>query len=325
MALVGGERAPGHRRRRNVIQAINVFRDVTAERDADERRRFLLRAVDELSSSLDYEPTLAAVARLAVPALADWCAVDIVDGDQLKRLATAHVDPDKVASVAELARRYPPNPSSKNGVHEIIRTGKPQLMSEIPRALLTAAAVDQEHLKLIEELELRSYVGVPLSVGGKVLGAITFVMAESNRVYGEDDLAFAREVADRAALAIENARLFREVEGARAAAAAQLVNEERRRHEAEEQTRFAETFVGMLGHDLRNPLNAIMMTTRLLRRIATAPNEINAVERVRTSATRMSNMVGQLLDLTRSRMRGASWSTRHPSISAVSCPRSSTS
>ena len=285
-----------------VIQAINVFRDVTAERGADERRRFLLRAVDELSSSLDYEPTLAAVARLAVPALADWCAVDIVDGDQLKRLATAHVDPDKVASVAELARRYPSNPSSKNGVHEIIRTGKPQLMSEIPRALLTAAAVDQEHLKLIEELELRSYVGVPLSVGGKVLGAITFVMAESHRVYGEDDLAFAREVADRAALAIENARLFREVEGARAAAAAQLVTEERRRHEAEEQTRFAETFVGMLGHDLRNPLNAIMMTTRLLRRIATAPNEINAVERVRTSATRMSNMVGQLLDLTRSRM-----------------------
>ena len=112
MALVGGERAPRHRRRAAPSsQAINVFRDVTAERDADERRAFLLRAVDELSSSLDYEATLAAVARLAVPALADWCAVDIVDGDQLKRLATAHVDPGKVASVAELARRYPPNPT----------------------------------------------------------------------------------------------------------------------------------------------------------------------------------------------------------------------
>ncbi len=295
-----------------VIQAINVFRDVTAERDADERRRFLLRAVDELSSSLDYEATLAAVARLAVPALADWCAVDIVDGGRVKRLATAHVDPAKVASVAELARRYPPNPSAKNGVYEIIRTGKPQLMSEIPRELLTAAAVDQEHLRLIEDLDLRSYVGVPLSIGGKVLGALTFVMAESHRVYGEEDLAFAREVADRAALAIENARLFREVEDARAAAAAQLVSEERRRHEAEDQTRFAETFVGMLGHDLRNPLNAIMMTTRLLRRIATAPNEINAVERVRTSATRMSNMVGQLLDLTRSRMAGGIMIDRSP-------------
>ena len=128
-----------------------------------------------------------------------------------------------MAAVAELARRYPPNPTARTGVHEIIRTGKPQLMPEIPRELLTAAAVDEEHLKLIEELQLRSFVGVPLSVGGKVLGAITFVMAESDRVYGQEDLAFAREVADRAALAIENARLFREVESARAAAAAQLV------------------------------------------------------------------------------------------------------
>jgi signal transduction histidine kinase len=133
-------------------------------------------------------------------------------------------------------------------------------------------------------------VGVPLSIGGKVLGVMTFVMAESHRTYGEEDLVFARALADRGALAIENARLFRE--------------QERRRQQAEEQTRFAETFVGMLGHDLRNPLNAIVMTTRLLRRMATAPNEVNAVDRVLSSAQRMSNMVGQLLDLTRSRIAG---------------------
>jgi signal transduction histidine kinase len=94
------------------------------------------------------------------------------------------------------------------------------------------------------------------------------------------------------------------VERARAATASALVDEGQRRRYAEEQTRFAETFVGMLGHDLRNPLNAILMTTLLLRRIATAPNEINAVERVQSSAVRMSNMVGQLLDLTRSRLAG---------------------
>src|SRR5207245_1248115 len=114
--------------------------------------------------------------------------------------------------------------------------------------------------------------------------------------------SFARGLADRAALAIENARLFRETEDARAALAAQLASEARRRLEAEEQARFAETFVGMLGHDLRNPLNAIVMTTRLLRRLAKAPNELTAVERVHSSAMRMSNMVGQLLDLTRSRI-----------------------
>jgi len=288
----------------DAIQAINVFRDITADRDADDRRKFLLRAVDELNSSLDYEATLAAVARLTVPALADWCAVDIVEGNQLKRVATAHVDPDKVASVAELARRYPPDPSSQTGVRAIIRSGQAELMAEIPEALLKAAAKDEEHLRLIEALKLRSYVGVPLAIGGKVLGAITFVMAESGRIYGEADLAFARALADRAALAIENARLFREVEDARAAIAAQLTQEERRRLEAEEQARFAETFVGILGHDLRNPLNAIMMTTRLLRRLANAPKEMTAVERVHSSALRMSNMVAQLLDLTRSRIAG---------------------
>jgi len=288
----------------DIVQAITVFRDVTADREAQDRQRFLLRAADELSSSLDYEATLAAIARLAVPTLADWCAVDIVEGGQLKRVATAHVDPAKVSAVGELARRYPPDPKSPNGVHEIIRSGRPQLMAQIPHELLKAAAVDDEHLRLIEALELRSFIGVPLSIGGRVLGAITFVMAESRRTYDEQDLNFARGLADRAALAIENARLFREVERGRAAIAAQLAGEERRRIEAEEQTRFAETFVGMLGHDLRNPLNAIIMTTRLLRRNAKAPNEMNAVERVHSSAQRMSNMVGQLLDLTRSRIAG---------------------
>lgn len=287
-----------------VIQAINVFRDVTAEREADERQRFLLRAADELSSSLDYEATLAAIARLAVPVLADWCGVDVVEDGRLKRLATAHIDPNKLASAIELQKRYPPDPNAATGAYEIVRTGKSQLMPNIPRELLTAAAIDEEHLRLIDELELRSYMGVPLVTGGRVLGAITFVMAESYRSYGDADLAFARALADRAASAIENARLFREVETARAEIAARLAGEERRRAEAEEQTRFAETFVGMLGHDLRNPLNAILMTTRLLRRMVAGAKETNAVERVHASATRMSNMVTQLLDLTRSRLAG---------------------
>jgi len=288
----------------NVIQAINVFRDITADREAEERSKFLLKAVDELNSSLDYETTLAAIARLSVPVLADWCGVDIVLGDRLKRVATAHIDPEKLTAAMELEKRYPPDPSSPAGPHEIVRTGREQLIPEIPREMLTAAAVDSEHLRLIEALELRSYMGVPLAIGERVLGAITFVMAESRRVYTQADLAFARALADRAALAIENARLFREIEDARAAIAGQLAGEERRRHDAEEQARFAETFVGMLGHDLRNPLNAIVMTTRLLRRLAKAPSEVTAVERVQSSAMRMSNMVGQLLDLTRSRIAG---------------------
>ncbi len=290
----------------NVNQVISVFRDVTAERQEDERRKFLLSAVDELSSSLDYEATLAAIADLAVPTLADWCSVDMVesDGGTPKRVATAHVDANKLVVVEELQRLYPPDPASKLGTHEILRTGKAQLVVDVPREMLIASARDAEHVRLIDALELRSYIGVPLSVGGKVLGVITFAMAESRRNYGEQDLAFARALADRAALAIDNARLFREVEDARVAATAQLAAEQRHRQEAEEQTRFAETFVGMLGHDLRNPLNAILMTSMLLRRVAASPAATTAVARIQSSAERMSNMVGQLLDLTRSRIAG---------------------
>jgi CHASE3 domain sensor protein len=220
-----------------VVRAVNVFRDVTARRQADERRAFLLRAADELSSSLDYEVTLAAVARLAVPVLADWCAVDVVESGLPKRVATAHVDPAKIALVAEIERRYPSDPEARTGAPEVLRTGEPQLIAHIPREMLAAAAVDDEHLRLIDALELRSYLCVPLTVGARVLGAISFAMAESGRVYVQDDLSFARGLAERAGLAIENARLYREAE--------------RGRREAEQQARFAETFVGMLGHDLR--------------------------------------------------------------------------
>ena len=244
-----------------------MFRDVTAEREADERQQFLLQAVDELTSSLDYETTLAAVARLAVPTLADWCAVDIIEeGDQLKRVATAHIDPNKVAAVHELAKRYPPDPRSKTGTHEILRTGRgPAHRRDSARAAHRrggrrgAPAPDRRPAAALVR-------GRPAHRARQGHGGHQPGDGGVNRIYGEADLAFARALADRAALAIDNARLFREAERARAALAAQLATEEQRRADAEEQARFAETFVAMLGHDLRNPLNAILMTTRLLER-----------------------------------------------------------
>jgi signal transduction histidine kinase len=265
-----------------ILYAINFFREVTAEHHEAARRGFLLRAADELNSSLDYERTLAAIAALAVPALADWCAVDLVDGGSIKRVATAHVDPAKVSAVTELQRRYP-----GDGTADMIRTGQPRMIAEISREMLVAAAHDAEHLRLMDELQLSSYLGVPLVLRGEATGAISFAMAESGRRYTEADLEFARALADRAAIAIENARLF---EG-----------EKQRREQAEETSRFAETFIGILGHDLRNPLNAIAMAAGLLRR---QHGESKVVARIESSAQRMASMVDQLLDLTRSRLAG---------------------
>jgi len=198
-----------------------VFRDVSAKRREEERRSFLARAAQELSSSLDYETTLATVARLAVPTIADWCAVDMLDGERVKRLAVAHVDPAKIELVDEIQRRYPPDASAASGTPNILRTGAAEMIAEIPAQLLGDAARDDEHLRLIRQLALHSYIGVPIRRGERTLGAITFVTAESRRVYGERDLQLAQALADRAAVAVENALLYREAQLARRDAASE--------------------------------------------------------------------------------------------------------
>jgi PAS domain S-box-containing protein len=229
---------------------ILVFRDVSPKRADEARAAFLARATEELNSSLDYRETLATVARLAVPAMADWCAVDIQEDGTLTRLAVAHVDPEKVERLRELERRYPADPEAPNGVHHILRTGESEMIEEIPREVLEAQARDEEHKGAIFELGLGSYIGVPLKRLGEPFGVITLVMAESKRRYGEKDLAVAQTLADRASLAVENARLYRDAMGAREI--------------AEAASRTKDEFLAMLGHELRNPLAPIRSALELM-------------------------------------------------------------
>jgi serine phosphatase RsbU (regulator of sigma subunit) len=187
-----------------------AIRRIQAKTEADERARqlqFLANASAELGSSLDYRSTLAKVANLVVPDLADWCAVDIVERGQLTTLAVAHVDPAKVAWAWELQRRYPPDRSAPNGVPQVVRTGVSELYEDISDEMLTAGARDEEHLRLSRELNLRSAIVVPLKVHDHVLGAITFVRAETERRYGAADLIVAEDLGRRAAMAIDNAQL----------------------------------------------------------------------------------------------------------------------
>ncbi len=155
---------------------------------AQRQAAFLADATAILSRSLDYEHTLAAVARLAVPEIADWCAVDIVgESGELQRLAVAHVDPVKLELARQLQERYPPDPASSAGAHEVIRTGKPVMMQTIPASLLAATARDEGHLELLQALSLSSYICVPLVSSTGTFGAMTFVFAESGRHYVERD------------------------------------------------------------------------------------------------------------------------------------------
>ena len=184
------------------------------------RQAFLAHASNILSTSLDYHETLASVARLAVPEIGDWCAVDVLENGTLERLAVAHVDPAKVQWAYEIEERYPPNREDPNGTYEVIRTGTPQLWEEIPEDLLRQAAVDEEHLQMILDIGFISAIVVPIIAAGETLGVITLVTAESNRRYDRQDLALAEELARRAGNAITNARLYGAEQDARADAEA---------------------------------------------------------------------------------------------------------
>lgn len=187
-----------------------AIRRVIASAEAAERAdqlAYLADASAELASSLDYRSTLSRVATLIAPGLADWCAVDIVEGGTLTTLAVAHADPEKVAWAWELQRRYPPAHDAAAGVPNVVRTGVSELYPEISDETLVAGARDEEHLRLSRELNLRSAMVVPLTVRGRVLGAITMIRSETRRRYGPADLLVAEDLGRRAAAAIDNAQL----------------------------------------------------------------------------------------------------------------------
>jgi PAS domain S-box-containing protein len=173
------------------------------------RVQFLADATSKLSESLDYQRTLTEVARMAVPTFADWCAIDLVEDDRLHRLAAEHVDPDKVALAVELQGRYPAERDA-GGVWDVIRTAESLLVAEITDEMIAPSAKDEEHLRLLLELQLRSVMIIPLVARGSVLGAMTLVMAESDRRYDEGDLGFASDLGRRAAIAIDNSHLHTE-------------------------------------------------------------------------------------------------------------------
>lgn len=190
--------------------------DISEQRESEAREKFLGEASALLASSLNYEATLREVAHLAVPTLADWCAVDVVEEDgEIRRVAVAHPDPAQEAIAHELERRYPPAADAPSGVPQVVRTGEPELVPDIPAELLDQGAVDAEHLRLLRELDLRSYLIVPLTARGRRLGALTLVHAESGRRFSPADLGYATALAQRAAVAVDNARLFAEAREAR--------------------------------------------------------------------------------------------------------------
>jgi PAS domain S-box-containing protein len=261
--------------------------DITYRRDAEQAQlrrgrqlEFLSQASAVLASSLDYETTLASVARLAVPQVADWCGVDLVRDDRtIYPVAVAHVDPAKVELAHQLRRRYPPDPDDTRGVPGVLRSGRSRLVPTISDEMLGASIRDPDQLRLLRQLGLRSVMIVPLVARGRTLGAITLVTAESGRTYGHDDLALAEDLARRAALAVDNARLYQE---------------------AQEAARRKDQFLAMLAHELRNPLAPLLHGLHVLRLGSADPQQLNETRAiVDRQARHLGRMVDDLLEVSR--------------------------
>lgn len=241
-----------------------------------------------LADTLDYEATLATVAALALPQLGSWCIVDVVEEDgSMRRLAVVHPDPARQALARRLAAGWPPEVDAPLGVPVAVRTRRSQIIPRVTDEILEAAARDPENRKLVRSLGMGSVVVAPMLARGHVLGAITFVSPHDHH-YGDADRVLAEDLARRAAMAIDNARLYRAA--ARAGAA------------AEEASHAKSEFLAAMSHEMRTPLNAVLGYADLLELELPGPltdEQRQQIARIRSSATHLLAMVDQVLDLAR--------------------------
>jgi PAS domain S-box-containing protein len=258
----------------------------SAAEAAEARAAFLAEASATLASSLDYPTTLSSVARLLVPRIADGCAVDILDGKgTLRRLVTSHADASRVAASERVSSRYPPMLGAAHGVGRVVATGEAEMLSDVTEEMLRAMARDEEHLRLIRDLRIVSLMCVPLWARGKTLGAISLASSESGRRFGPEDLAFAQDLAGRASVAIENARLYRE---------------------AREAVRARDEFLSIASHELKTPLTTLQLQIQgLARKVRNTKGDagLEALSpRVITSerqVERLTALINSLLDISR--------------------------
>ncbi|MGI9139740.1 MAG: sensor histidine kinase [Gemmatimonadaceae bacterium] len=265
-----------------------ILRDVSDVVRRETALAFLLEASEVLTTSLDYEHTLRSVAELATRSIADWAAVDLVQDGVVRRVAVVHPDPAKMEIARTLETRYPTDPSSKTGIHHVIRTGERVVVSEILDELLVSAAIDEEHLRLLRELHLESYICVPLRLRGEIIGALTFVSSNPARRYTEDDADLAADLARRAAIAIDNARLFRAAEAARVT--------------AERANATKSDFLAMMSHELRTPLNAISGYAELLEtgvRGELSADQLSDVRSIQRSQAHLLSIINDILNFAR--------------------------
>jgi signal transduction histidine kinase/PAS domain-containing protein len=244
-----------------------------------QRWQFLANASTALGSSLDVDQVLRTIARLSVPALADWCTVDMLEPDgSVRRVAVTHADPTK-RDIVDMAATYPPDPQGNHPRTMVLRSGRSLLFSDFPEESLQHIASNERHLAALRSLAYRSAMIVAIKARGRTLGALTFATAESGRRYGPDDLALVEDLAHRAALAADNARLYAE---------------------AQEANRVKDEFLATVSHELRTPLSSMMNWIALLRQGKIGPEQVSrGLEVLQRSGEAQARLIDDILDVSR--------------------------
>ena len=263
--------------------AMRTMQGAVARRE--DELRLLAAAGESLSSSLDYSDSLRRASRVAVPAFADWCVVDVMESGSLSRAAVATADPSLEGLARELHERFPPSQPTtdeRGPIATAIVSGAPVLVADVTDDFLVDVARHPDELALYRRLRPRSFMSLPLPVGDRVIGAVTFIAADSGRRYTAEDFDLAKQLAHRIALAIENARLF---------------------YEVQQSVRTRDDFLSAVAHELKTPLTVISASAQMVQRKQSredgqAPPDA-AVTRILGSVARMTAFIEELLDLVR--------------------------